>query len=104
MVDLLIYETSDPGFADRAIEALQGAGISSYRVGRGVKELNATIGRWTDDRIFIYIRKESDIRRANEILIRLGAAVNKPFTPPSPWVLVLISAILIVIAVLSAKG
>jgi hypothetical protein len=103
MSDLLIYETSDPVFADRAIEALQAAGISCYRTGRGVRELNATIGRWTDDKVCIYIRQESDVRQANEILIGLGAAVDKPLRLPSPWVLALVAAILVVIAVLSAK-
>jgi hypothetical protein len=103
MSDVLIYETSDPLFADRAIEALQAVGISCYRTGRGARELNATIGRWTDDQVYIYIRQESDARQANEILIGLGAAVDKPFRLPSLWILVLVAAILVVIAVLSAK-
>ena len=103
MSDLLVYETSDTVFADRAIEALQAAHISCYRTGRGVRELNATIGRWTDDKVYIYIRNESDVRRANEILIGLGAAVDKPFKHPNPWAVFLVAAILVVLAVLAAK-
>jgi hypothetical protein len=103
MSDLLIYETSDPVFADRAIEALQAAGISCYRTGAGTRELNATIGRWTDDQVCIYIRQESDAREANELLIGLGAAVDKPFRSPSPWVLILVTAILVVLAILAVK-
>jgi len=101
MSDLLIYETSDPVFADRAIEALQAARISCYRTGVGTRELNATIGRWTDDQVCIYVRQESDVREVNEILIGLGAAADKPYRSPSPWVLILVTAILVVLAVLA---
>jgi hypothetical protein len=35
-VSLLIYETTDTDFADTAIEALAGAGISSHRTGAAI--------------------------------------------------------------------
>ena len=104
MPELLIYQTSDPKFADRVVEALHRASISGHRSGGGVQELNATIGRWTDDQVCIYILQESDARRANEILIGLGGAVDKALKLPSPWVVLLVSAILVVVAVLSVKG
>lgn len=103
MPDLLIYQTSDPEFVDRAIRALDDAGISCYRVGRGARELNATTGHWTDDQVCIYVRQGNDVRRANDILIGLGAAVDKPVRLPSGWALVLIVAVVVVIIIVSLK-
>jgi hypothetical protein len=100
MADFLIYQTSDPVFADRAIEALDAHDIPCFRVGRGARELNATIGRWTDDLISIYVRDQPDVARANEILISLGAVAEKPLRLPSGWVLALIISVLVVIILL----
>jgi hypothetical protein len=101
MPEILIYQTSDPRFADRVIEAFDREGISSRRSGSGAEALNATIGRWTDDQVSIYIQRESDAYRANEILIELGGAISKPLKLPSPWIVALVTAILLVLAVLS---
>jgi len=101
MSDFLIYQTSDPEFAGRAIEALDAHGIPCYRVGRGVQNLNATIGRWTDDQISIYVRQQRDVSQANEILIGLGAVVEKPLRLPSGWVLALLVGVLVIIVLVS---
>jgi hypothetical protein len=103
MSDVLIYQTSDSKFADRAIEGLRKAGISCYRIGRGTPDLNATIGRWTDDQVSIYIEREGDARRANDILIQLGGTLEEPFRLPNRWVLALLAAILTVLVILSVK-
>src|SRR5690242_12190413 len=104
MADLLIYQTSDPQFANRAVDALREAGIDSYSIGEGARELNATLGRWTDSQICIYIRQasEADSRRANEILVGLGGAMERPLRLPKPWLIVLIGAVLVVLGVLAA--
>jgi hypothetical protein len=104
MPDRLIYETSDPEFADRAIESLRAAGIDCYRTGRGVRQLNASSGRWTDDQVCLYVRDGGNFQRANEILISLGAAVDEPLRLPKPWVFALAAAILVVVVVLSLKA
>jgi len=65
--------------------------------------LNATFGHWTGDQVYIYLGEKCDAHRANHILVRLGAAIDKPFRLPNPWLLILIVAVLIVLAVLSAE-
>jgi hypothetical protein len=40
MSDVLIYQTSDPRFAERAVQALQQAEIPCYRTGTGYAELH----------------------------------------------------------------
>jgi hypothetical protein len=103
MADSLIYQTSDPKFADRAIEALLKAGIPCYRTGRGTARLNATIGRWTDDQVCIFVRHQSDCRRANEQLIKLGAYVDRPKKLPSRWIVAIVILTLLVLATVVAN-
>jgi hypothetical protein len=70
---VLIYETTDPAFAARAVSTLEDAGIAAYKIGKGY---SATyVGRMlpTESQICIYIEQESDAGRANEILLKLGA-------------------------------
>jgi hypothetical protein len=94
-VSLLIYETTDTDFADTAIEALAGAGISSHRTGRGYSSSSAHPGKgFTEDQVCIYIESESDFRAANDILIKLGAVVDQPPRLPSRRVIFLVALIL----------
>jgi hypothetical protein len=104
MADVLIYQTSDPEFADRAVEALREAGIDCHRRGQGVRRLNATTGNWTDKQVYIYVHREEDSRRANEILTHLGAVVDTPRRSPNRWLLFILATGLTVIALLVARG
>ena len=103
MPDLLVYQTSDPAFADRAIEAMREVDIPCYRTGRGAANLNASIGRWTDDVVSIFIQREEDVRRANDILVKLGAAAEEPLRLPNRWVVALLAGLLVVLVLLSLK-
>jgi hypothetical protein len=83
---MLVYETTDTSFANRAIDALRRADIPCYRVGSGSGDgspmnLLMALG---ESRICIHIEQASDYRRANEILIALGAAREEPLRLPSP--------------------
>lgn len=102
MPSMLVYDTSDPEFADRAVKALIGAGVPSYRVGEGVEKLNASLRNWTDQRVFIYIERQEDYRRANEILVALGAVMDKPIRLPTRLTLTLLIVALIIAAALIA--
>jgi hypothetical protein len=104
MANLLIYQTSDPDFAERAIDALREAGMECHRSGQGARRLSSTTGNWTDKQIFIYIHREEAYQRANEVLIGLGAAVDKPLKTPNRWLLLILAAVLAVIALLVAKA
>jgi hypothetical protein len=91
----LIYETTDPEFADRAIAALTRAGIDARRVGRGYSSNSVYPGKgFTEDQVGIYIDNESDFRSANDILIQLGAVVETPPKLPSRRVIFLVVLIL----------
>lgn len=105
MSSILIYETSDPEFANRAVKALVGAGIPSHRVGEGAEKLNASLRNWTDQRIFIFIDRREDYRRANEILIAMGAVANKPMRLPTGLTLavLIVALILVGAAIISLK-
>jgi hypothetical protein len=74
---LLVYQTSDGDFADRAIEALQDAQIPCRREGPHTAGDGSYLGR-AGGVASIYIDRDSDFRAANEILVRLGAATEKP--------------------------
>ena len=90
MSPILLYQTSDPKFADHVITELKKKNILCHQTGSGVNNLNANVGNWTDHQISIYISNNKDYRRANETLIALGASVEKPIKLPSRGVLVLI--------------
>jgi len=66
---MLVYETDDSDFADSVIEAMTRAGVDCYRTG-GVLPGGSSFT------VSIYIRNDSDQRRANDILIQQGAAAD----------------------------
>jgi hypothetical protein len=102
VTDRLVYQTSDPRFAERAIEAMTDAGISCYRIGTGYVDLRP--GRQgLDAGICIFIRRDEDYRRANEILIELGAVVDEPVRL-SRVTLFVFGIIVTVLAILAASG
>ena len=106
MADVLLYQTSDPQFADRAVEALEEAGIPSYRTGSGYADLARAPRSSLGLGVCVFLRREEDYRRANEILIKLGAATEGPPRLPSGrmlfvWVIVL-TLLAIAIAVKSS--
>jgi hypothetical protein len=78
MPDVLVYETSDPDFANRAIEALNQADIPSFKTGTGYRDLRPGLRQDLGNTICLYIRRQVDYARANAILIRLGAYVERP--------------------------
>jgi len=104
MSDLRIYQTSDPDFADRAIRGLRDAGIACYQLDQGAPTLNASIGRWTDDQISIYIEREADGRVASDILLKLGASAKQPVRLPNRRMLALVVAVLAVLVLLSVMA
>lgn len=103
MADLLVYQTSDPDFADRAVSALSEAGVSCYRTGFGARNLNASTGNWTDKQISIYVERQEDLQRANEILIGIGAVVDEPPSFPHRWWLLILVAAVTVLALVVAN-
>jgi hypothetical protein len=79
----LVYTTSDRVFADRATETLVARGINSYLSG-GSGDVPGSSSAYG-----VHIEKEVDWRRANEILLELGAAREEPL-PTGPrvrWIL-----------------
>jgi hypothetical protein len=104
MSELLVYQTSDPRFADRAIEAMSQANIPCFQTGRGWVDFNPAVHRDLGAGICIYIRDAADAPRANEILINLGAVVETAPKVPSRLVIFLIVLIAaLVAAYLSAQ-
>jgi hypothetical protein len=101
---ILVYQTSDPDFANKAIEAMSADGIECFKDGEGYRDLTSR-RRDLGNSICIYIRQERDYRRANQILINLGAVVEKPIQLPSrKSTLLLIGALIAVVVFLIAKG
>jgi hypothetical protein len=98
--DVLVYQTYDPNFADRVVETMTAAGISSYRTARGYADLRPGIDLGTE--VCIFIRREEDYSRANEILRDLGAATDEPVKLPSRRVLFLLVFVVTLVAVLVA--
>ena len=76
LVALLVYETEDDGFVDRALQELISAGIPCHRSGPAAVGDGSYRGR-TGARAIIYIERDSDYRAANKILIKLGPAQEK---------------------------
>ena len=105
MPDVLLYQTFDPDFAERAVEALTKAGIASRHSGTAFAALYSgqmgDLGR----EVCVFIEHESDYCHANEILIKLGAAIDTPTKLPSRAVVLGIAITLgIVIALLVASN
>jgi hypothetical protein len=106
MSDVLVYQTSDPRFADRAIQAMTQANISCFQTGRGWIDLNTVVRQDLGGGICIYIRDAADAPRANEILIELGAVVETAPKLPSPRVIffiVLVTALIAMYIAMQAK-
>jgi hypothetical protein len=103
--DILVYQTSDPRFADQAIEALTRADISCFQTGRGFVDIRPGIRQDLGNGICIYIRDKAKYREANEILISLGAVVEAPLRLPSGrWVFLIVLAIAVVVILAIAAG
>jgi hypothetical protein len=90
----LLYETTDPDFADSAVAALGAAEIPCYRVDHGYGDggLSAQC---------IYIERDADYTEANRILVGLGAAVDQP---PPAWLVGLIMLVAALSALWIAVG
>ncbi|MES1146995.1 MAG: DUF2007 domain-containing protein [Solimonas sp.] len=98
MTEILVYQTSDPEFASKAVEKMSSEGIECFKDGRGYLSLSSG-RRDLGNSICIYIRRESDYSRANEILIELGAVVDKPIQLPSRKSVVFLIGVLIAVAI-----
>jgi hypothetical protein len=97
-VAILLYETDDDAFVDRALHELTTAGIHCHRWGPATVGDGSFRGR-IGGNASIYIEREADYRAANEILARLGAAQDNPIGLPTSWkarVIVVIVAIALV--------
>ena len=77
---MVVYETEDSDFADSAIEALKKANIDCYRTGGSLH-----LGQ-SDPTASIHVRDGADLGKANKVLIRHGAVVERPPRLPSGWV------------------
>jgi hypothetical protein len=99
MSELLVYQTSDPRFADRAIEAMTEANIPCFQTGRGWVDISRAVLPDLGGGICIYIRDAVDAARANAILIELGAVIETPPKLPSRRVIFLIVLIVTVLVV-----
>ena len=100
VADVLVYKTYDPDFADRAVETMTTAGVPCYRTARGYADLRP--GTYLGTEVCIFIRREEDYSRANEILRDLGAAADEPVKLPSRRVLFLLVFVVTLVAVLVA--
>lgn len=79
---MLIYTTDDGVFAEKAVETLLSEGIQAYSTGN----INGYIPTGPEP-YCVYIESDSDRVRANEILLEMGAAPEKPLRlPTGPWV------------------
>jgi Putative prokaryotic signal transducing protein len=100
--DVLIYQTSDPGFAERAVQTLQEAEIPCYHTGTGYAELHPGLNLDLSTGISIYIRNDHDYGRANELLVEIGAAVEEPLRLPSARAGFILLAVVLALAVFVA--
>lgn len=98
MPDILVYQTSDARFADKAVEAVGQAGIDSFRTGSGYVDLRSAVRHDLSSAICIYIRRQEDYSRANQILRDLGAVVDEAVKLPPRRVLFLLAFVAAVIA------
>jgi hypothetical protein len=76
---MVVYETEDSDFADSAIEALKKANIACYRTGGSLH-----LGQ-SDPTVCIHESNGADLARANQILIRNGAAIERALRLPFGW-------------------
>ena len=101
---MLLYETTDADFAERALAALGEARIPCYKTTTSVLSNKYAIPAADDAKFYLFLERPDDYRPANDILIRLGAAVDLPPKLPSIRVLVAIAAVAVVLAAIVAIG
>jgi hypothetical protein len=96
--DVLLYQTSSSQFAAQAIDALLAADIPCHLTG------GTYYNRNEEESVCICIERSEDSSRANEILVRLGAAVDdSPNEVHSLRVVILVAiAVAIVAAAVAA--
>jgi hypothetical protein len=96
----LVYETTDPDFADRALTAMRKHNIPCYRVGHGYSNKSAELGNFgralTENQICIYIERDADYAAANRVLIDVGAVVDKPIPK---WVFAAFAALAAIVSI-----
>ena len=88
----LVYETPDRAFAALAVDTLRRANIPSYQVSSDESTLYVPKG---DAQVCIYITNDSDYAQANELLVKAGAATEPPLKFPPPWVLFVVTALIV---------
>ena len=89
---MLICESADSDFAELAVETLKEAGIDAYATG-------GSLPGGSSPTVCIYIRDSADSRKANEILIKLGAVADDPDRLPPKWVFAILAIAAAVLAV-----
>ncbi len=104
----LVYMAEGVRFAKRAVEALRAAGIPCMRGGEQPDLDDGTglgPGRLGYPEIGIYVVEESDYGRPSQILLKMGAAREKPVSPLVAWFLdrlawgqAIVTAIVLVLA------
>jgi len=96
----LVYETTAPDFADRALKAMRKHDILCYRVGQGYSNRAwqfATPGSaLSENQIYIYVERDADYAAPSRILIELGAVVDKPIPR---WVFVALVALAALVSI-----
>jgi len=99
-VATLLYETTDPEFANRALAALLEAGIPAYQTETrfSIPSYAPRRGHPTESPICLFIEQPGDASRANRILIELGAAVERPIPLPRLGYLILLVVVLLGVA------
>jgi Putative prokaryotic signal transducing protein len=103
--EVLLYETSDPDFAERAVETLSQSEIPCRHSGTAYAALHPAQMGELGRGVCIFIERAEDYRRANEILIGMGAAVDAPTKLPSRAIVLAVAIALgVVIALLIANG
>jgi len=97
-VALLLYETDDGDFVERALHELTTAGIACHRWGPATMGDGSSRGR-IGGTASIYIERDADFRAANEILLKLGAAPDTAISLPTSWKLWATFGVVVVILI-----
>ena len=99
---MLFYDTTDEGFAERALAALRAAGISCYKISTSVLGNKSLVDVPDDVHFYLHVERSTDYRAASDILIKLGAVVDGPSPLPPLPVLILLAALAVAIAIFVA--
>lgn len=78
---MLIYQTDDSDFAESVVDELKRADIGSYTTG-------GLLPGGSSPTVSVFIHNAGDYQRANEILLRQGAAVDVPLRISPKWIAV----------------